>query len=122
MTTDNDRADRRRKTAFAHPSEAECAKILDFYRIDWLYEPRTFAIEWNADGEATQSFTPDFYLPEHDLYIELTTLNQKLVTKKNKKLRRVKELYPDANVKIFYLKDFKNWLAKFGIAYEKEKK
>lgn len=100
---------------FAHSSERECAKILDFYKIKWLYEPKTFPIEWNEEGKVTQSFTPDFYLPEFDLYIELTTLNQRLVTKKNQKIRRLKELYSGINIKIFYQKDFRNLLLKYGL-------
>jgi len=95
---------------FAHESEREFAKILDFYGIEWFYEPKTFPVEWNREGEAIVSFTPDFYLPDYDLFIELTTLNQKLVTKKNRKLRRLREKYPDVNVKLFYKKDFQSLL------------
>lgn len=100
---------------FAHPSERECAKILDFYQIKWLYEPKTFPLEWDRKGKIIQSFTPDFYLPELDLYIELTTLNQRLVTKKNRKIRRLRELYPELKIKIFYQKDFRNLLIKYSL-------
>jgi hypothetical protein len=102
-------------TDFAHPSERVAAQILDFYRIRWEYEPTTFPIDWDKDGNVLASFTPDFFLPELDLYIELTTMSQKLVTKKNRKVRRLKELYPDVNVKIFYQKDFRSLLMKYGI-------
>jgi hypothetical protein len=102
-------------TPFAHASERVAAQILDFYRIRWEYEPTTFPIEWDRAGNVIASFSPDFYLPEFDLYIELTTMSQKLVTKKNRKVRRLKELYPDVNVKIFYQKDFRRLLFKFGI-------
>ena len=101
---------------FAHPSERVAAEILDYYRIRWEYEPTTFPIEWDGEGKVIASFTPDFYLPDFDLYIELTTMSQKLVTKKNRKVRRLKELYPDVNVKIFYQKDFRRLLARFGLA------
>lgn len=101
---------------FAHPSERVAAEILDFYRLEWQYEPKTFPIEWDAHGNVIASFTPDFYLPEFDLFIELTTMSQKLVTKKNRKVRRLKELYPDVNIKIFYQKDFRRLLQRFGIA------
>ncbi|MDZ4063788.1 MAG: hypothetical protein U1E22_03880 [Coriobacteriia bacterium] len=100
---------------FAHPSERVAARILDFYRIRWDYEPTSFPIEWDSRGNAIASFTPDFYLPDFDLYIELTTMSQKLVTKKNRKVRRLKELYPDINIKIFYQKDFRSLLLKYGI-------
>ena len=102
--------------AFAHSSERVAAEILDFYRIRWLYEPKTFPLEWDGRGNVIVSFSPDFYLVDFDLYIELTTMSQKLVTKKNRKVRRLKELYPDVNIRIFYQKDFRALLARFGIA------
>lgn len=102
-------------TAFSHPSEYECARILKFYEIRWEYEPTIFPIEWNKKGEIIQSFAPDFYLPDQDLYIELTTMSQKLVTKKNRKVRRLREIYPHVNIKIFYQRDFRNLLYKYGL-------
>jgi hypothetical protein len=100
--------------AFAHASEAEMARILDFYRIRWEYEPHTFPILWNLEGVVVESFSPDFWLPDLDLYLELTTLRQKLVRKKNRKLRRIHELYPDIRVKLFYARDFRALMLKFG--------
>ncbi|MGA9768556.1 MAG: hypothetical protein WBV94_05915 [Blastocatellia bacterium] len=99
--------------SFAHESEAEFARILDFYHIVWQYEPRTFPVEWDEAGNAIKSFTPDFYLPQHDLYIELTTLKQSLVTKKNRKVRRLRELYPEVNIKILYASDYRKLVEKF---------
>jgi hypothetical protein len=101
---------------FAHASERVAAEILDYYHVRWSYEPKTFPVEWDGKGDVIASFTPDFFLPDFDLYIELTTMSQKLVTKKNRKVRRLKELYPDVNIKIFYQKDFRALLARFGIA------
>ena len=89
--------------------------MLDFYQIEWRYEPTTFDIEWDRAGTATQRFSPDFYLPAFDLYIEITTLNQKLVTKKNRKARRLMELYPDVKCKILYQRDYLNLLIKYGL-------
>ncbi len=100
---------------FAHPSERVAAEILDHYGVAWEYERTSFPLEWDAKGNVLAWFTPDFYLPDFDLYIELTTMNQKLVTKKNRKVRRLKELYPDVNIKIFYQRDFRNLLLKYGI-------
>src|SRR5206468_4411697 len=91
-------------TQFAHASERQFARLLDFYQIEWEYEPTSFDLEWDDDGNVIKRFTPDFYLPSYDLYIEITTLNQKLVTKKNRKGRRLRELYPNAQCKIFYLR------------------
>jgi hypothetical protein len=101
--------------SFAHPSEKDFVKVLDFYRIKWQYEPRSFPIEWDSEGRVIEEFTPDFYLPDLDAYIELTTLKQKLVTKKNRKVRRLKELHPDVNIKMFYGRDYKRLLHRFGI-------
>ena len=102
-------------TEFAHASERQFARLLDFYQIDWEYEPRSFDLESDADGNVIQRFTPDFYLPAYDLYIEITTLNQKLVTKKNRKIRRLRELYPDINCKIFYQRDYLSLVRKYGL-------
>ncbi|MBI3745970.1 MAG: hypothetical protein HY264_05500 [Chloroflexi bacterium] len=99
---------------FAHGSEAEMARILDFYAVRWDYEPTTFPILWNLDGEVVESFSPDFYLPELDLYLEMTTLKQRLVRKKNRKLRRLRELYPDVRIKLFYARDFRAMMLKYG--------
>jgi hypothetical protein len=109
-------SDRVAATEFAHPSERVAAQILDFYGIRWEYEPTTFPIEWSAAGDVIASFSPDFYMPDFDLYIELTTMSQKLVTKKNRKVRRLRELYPDVNIKIFYQKDFRALCFKYGLA------
>ena len=91
---------------FKNPTEEEFAKILNMYNIEWMYEPKTFPIEWDAEGNIKMAFSPDFYLPKFDLYLELTTMDQKYVTKKNKKLRMVRELYPGVNIKIVYKRDF----------------
>ena len=99
---------------FAHASEAEMSRILDFYAVRWEYEPHTFPILWNLDGGVVESFSPDFYLPDLDLYLEMTTLRQRLVRKKNRKLRRLRELYPDLNVKLFYARDFRALMLKYG--------
>jgi hypothetical protein len=100
---------------FANESEAEFARILDFYGLRWEYEPRSFVLQWDDRGRATERFAPDFYLPDFDLYIELTTLKQDLVTRKNRKVRRLRELYPGVRVKVFYGRDFRSLLRKYGL-------
>jgi hypoxanthine phosphoribosyltransferase len=100
---------------FAHDSERHFAAVLDFYGIAWQYEPTEFILEWDESGRPTQAFRPDFYLSDYDLYIELTTLNQRLVTKKNRKVRRLRELRPDVQVKVLYRRDYLNLLVKFGL-------
>ncbi len=104
-----------KEVQFMHPSEEEFAKMLDFYRINWEYEPRTFPLEWDSEGNITEAFSPDFYLSDYDLYVEITTQRQKLVWKKNRKVRRLREFYPEINIKIIYNKDFKSLLRKFGL-------
>jgi len=101
---------------FTHPSEQIFANLLDFYRIRWEYEPRSFPLQWDKDGRVTEAFTPDFYLPEFDLYVELTTMKQSLVTKKNRKVRLLKAIYPHVNIQVFYQKDFQELLGKYGLS------
>ncbi|MCA9969152.1 MAG: hypothetical protein KC425_03000 [Anaerolineales bacterium] len=103
---------------FGHPIEATFARILDYYGIPWQYEPRTFDLRWDEDGNVTEAFTPDFYLPDQDLYVELTTLRPKLVTFKNRKLRRLRELYPDVNIQLWKRNDLRDLMIKFGLDEE----
>jgi len=106
---------------YAHPIEEVFTRILDFYGIQWQYEPRTFPLEWDANGNISDAFTPDFYLPEQDLYIELTTLRPKLTNYKNRRVRRMRELYPDIQIKLFKRKDLRNLMIKFGLLDEAQR-
>jgi hypothetical protein len=106
---------RSERTPFAHASERQFAQLLDFYQLDWSYEPTSFDIQWDREGNVVQRFTPDFYLPEFDLYIEITTLSQKLVTKKNRKVRRLRERYPEIRCKVFYQRDYLSLVTKYGL-------
>ncbi len=103
---------------FNHPSEEEFASILDMHNIEWEYEPRTFPIEWDVEGNVTQAFSPDFYLPRFDTYIELTTMNQKYTSQKKKKMQKLKKLYPGTNINIVYKKDFYTLAKRFGLGEE----
>lgn len=105
----------RENRPFANTAEEEFARFLEFYRIAYEYEPRSFPLETDAEGNITEAFTPDFYLPEQDRYIELTTMKQSLVTRKNRKVRKLRQLYPDVNIRIFYQRDFYHLMAKYGI-------
>ncbi len=98
---------------FAHPSEEEFARLLDFYQIEWVYEPRSFMLEWEGD-KVTEMFTPDFYLPALDLYIEMTTLKPGLTSAKNRKVRRLRELYPEVKIKLLARRDYDRLVAKYG--------
>ncbi len=105
-----------KRNNFSHPSEEIFANLLDFYRIAWEYEPRSFPVQWDKDGKVLEAFTPDFYLPEFDLYVELTTMKQSLVTRKNRKVKLLREIYPHINIQVFYQKDFQNLVFKYGLA------
>jgi hypoxanthine phosphoribosyltransferase len=100
---------------FVNGAERECARILDWYGIPWEYEPRSFVLERDAEGRVTSAFTPDFYLPEQNLYIEVTVMKQSLVTRKNRKLREVRRLYPDVNVKLFYRRDIERLAQRYRL-------
>jgi hypoxanthine phosphoribosyltransferase len=100
---------------FANDVELECAKMLDFYGVPWEYEPRTFVLERAADGRVTSAFTPDFYLPEQELYVEVTVMRQALVTRKNRKLREVRRLYPGVKVKLFYRRDIERLAQRYRL-------
>jgi hypoxanthine phosphoribosyltransferase len=104
-----------KRVTFGHPSEQMFANLLDFYRIDWDYEPRSFPLQWDKDGKVMEAFTPDFYLSELDLYVELTTMKQALVTKKNRKIKLLRAIYPHINIQVFYQKDFQDLVFKHGL-------
>ena len=100
---------------FAHESETEIASLLDFYGIHWEYEPRSFPLEWDAEGRATHSFTPDFYLPDYDLFLEVTTVRPSLINRKNRKIRKLRENFPEVNIKLLTLKDVEALFMKYGV-------
>ena len=102
---------------FANDAERECARLLDFYGVSWEYEPRTFALEEDEDGRVTEAFTPDFYLPEQDLYLEITMMRQALVTRKHKKLRKFRERYPNVQIKLFYKRDIERLAQRFSLDF-----
>jgi hypothetical protein len=104
-----------RPPRFANRSEVECAKILDYHGIPWDYEPRTFVLERDSEGRVVSAFTPDFYLPEQGLFIEVTVMKQSLVTRKNRKLRELQRLYPDVKVKLFYRRDIESLAQRYRL-------
>jgi len=110
-----------RPMSFGHPSEEEFARLLDFYQVEWLYEPRSFPLS-SENGRITEMFTPDFYLPEINLFLELTTARQSLITEKNHKVRKLKELYPDINVRLLNKSDYLKLFAKYGFITAGENK
>ncbi len=102
------------KKRFAHKSECEFARLLTFYGVPWQYEPSTFPLSWDISGRVTEAFTPDFYLPEQDLYIELTTKAQRLMTAKHRKIRGVQALHPSVKIRLLSRKDCRALARRFG--------
>ncbi len=97
-------------TLMKNDSETAFAKVLDMYHLRWIYEPKTFPLEWNEEGQVTLGFSPDFYLPDYDLYLELTVMNPKYASDKHKKARLLEELYPGTRVEVVYRRDFEHLL------------
>jgi hypothetical protein len=100
---------------FVNQAEEECARILDFYGLRWEYEPRSFVLEEDDEGRVLEAFTPDFYLPEQDLYLEVTVMKQSLITRKNRKIRKLRARYPDVKIKLFTRRDFERLADKYGL-------
>jgi hypothetical protein len=100
---------------FVNQAEVECARILDFYGLRWEYEPRSFVLEEDGDGRVLEAFTPDFYLPDQNLYLEVTVMKQSLVTRKNRKIRKLRERYPDVKIKLFTRRDFERLAHKYRL-------
>lgn len=103
------------RVAFVHNAEHQLAVLLDFYGIDWEYEPHSFVLARDHEGRITEAFRPDFYLPRHHRYLEVTTLRQALVTRKNGKVRRLRELHPDIDISIIYQRDYQHLLVRYGL-------
>ena len=101
---------------FTNNAEFQCARMLDYHRIPWHYEPRTFVLERDDEGRVTEAMTPDFFLPEQQLYLEITVMKQSLVTPKNRKLRKLRERYPGVRIKLFYRRDLERLAEKYGFS------
>jgi len=106
----------RDEIVFSHPSEQEFARILDFYGIAWRYESTTFPLRWDEQGHVIEAFTPDFYLVEQGLYVELTTLRQKLMRMKHRKIRHIHALYPEVRIRLWNRNDLVRLLEHYGLA------
>jgi hypothetical protein len=102
-------------SGFVNEAEVECARILDFHGIRWEYEPRSFVLAEDEDGRVLEAFTPDFYLPEQDLYLEVTVMKQSLITRKNRKIRKLRERYPNVKIKLFTKRDFERLAHKYSL-------
>ena len=105
--------------SFAHYSEKIFSEHLDLFNIEWIYEPKSFPLKWGS-GAIKMMFTPDFYLPEMNIYIEITTMDQKLITKKQRKIKLARKLYPMSTFKLINEQQFYNFLSKDNVKLIKE--
>ena len=105
----------REDIVWSHPSEKEFAHVLDYFGIEWRYEPTTFPLRWDKEGNLLEGFSPDFYLVQQELYVELTTLRPRLMRDKHRKVRRLRELYPEVSVRLWDRQDFVRFLERFGL-------
>ncbi len=105
-------------TIMKDPSEIPFAQVLDMYHIRWIYEPKTFPLEWDEKGNITSAFSPDFYLPDYDLYLELTVMDQRYTGTKKKKARLLNELYPGINIEVIFKRDYDHLLRSLSTAGE----
>lgn len=99
---------------FAHPVEEALARLFDEHGIAWRYEPHTFVLERDADGEVREAFTPDFFLPELGVYVECTVMRQKLTSRKRRKARLARER-TGATVEILFKRDFERLARRWGL-------
>jgi hypoxanthine phosphoribosyltransferase len=112
----------KKRPEFAHPSEERIRPypglLWDRMGIRASNFPPGVGREQTSIQEA---FAPDFYLPQQDLYVELTTLRPQLSSNKNRKIRRMKELYPDINIKLFKRRELHSMMVKYGLDVEAER-
>jgi hypothetical protein len=85
---------------FAYSWEEEFARMLDEYEISWQYKPRTFAVEWDEEGNFVDSFTPDFYLPVSDVFVELAAPDCSASVAKARKVRLLRQQHPEITIEL----------------------
>jgi len=85
---------------FAYAFEGAFARTLDQHGITWQYKPRTFAVEWDNEGNFVDSLTPDFYLPLIDLYVELIGPDRSEAAVKAKKVRLLRQQKPGLQIEM----------------------
>ena len=106
---------RKATVLFMHPSEEAFARLLDYYKIRWEYEPHTFVLRTDADGNPKECFTPDFYLPDYNLYVELTVRRANINRRKRRKIALLRALRPDIQIKLMSPSDFEKLMLKYGV-------
>jgi hypoxanthine phosphoribosyltransferase len=79
-----------------------------------LRRARAFPLRYDENGNIIEAFAPDCYPPDSDLYVELTTMKQSLVTKKNRRVRLLRDAYPEIKIRLLYQKDFEDLIFKYA--------
>ena len=74
--------------------------MLDSHQILWKYKHRTFAVEWDEAGNFVDCFTPDFYMPAFDLYVELVATGCDALGAKARKVRLLRQQHPDIRIEL----------------------
>ena len=85
---------------FAYDFEQEFARNLDQLSVPWQYKPRTFAVEWDENGAFVDSFTPSFFLPARDLYVELVAPGCGLSGERVRKAWLLRYQHPEIRIEV----------------------
>jgi len=89
-------------TFFRSSWEANVARYFNFVGIKWEFESKTFWFENIKRGN--RSYTPDFYLPEEDRYVEVKGWMDK---SSKTKLKRMAKYYPNIKIEIIAKDEYK---------------
>jgi len=92
---------------FISTTHQEFASFLSRSAIAWRYKPRTFAIEWDAEGNLLDSITPDFYLPDCRQYLALSTEQENCAASIARRLRLLNRIHPELDVRLIAGSNYK---------------
>lgn len=90
-----------RPIEFAHAWEEEFARLLDAREVSWQYKPRTFAVEWDEEGNFVDCFTPDFYLPANGMFIALIAPDRSASNAKTRHVKLLRRQHPEIRIELF---------------------
>jgi len=76
--------------------EANIARLFNYLGVKWLYQPKTFDL-------GSQNYTPDFYLPDRNAYVEVKNFLWKYSKIRDRKFRKI---YPDINLTLLLKKNY----------------
>ena len=99
-------------TFFRSSWEANIARYYNYLGIEWQYEPKTFIFKNITRGSV--SYTPDFYLPKEDKWVEVKGW---MDGKSKTKLKRFKQQFPEEYKKLQLIQEKEYNEIKRKIAY-----